>query len=222
MKIPKQEYYINFAGEKLLLSAKGAIFWQAESILIISDLHFEKGSFLAKEGSMIPAIDTFDTLKIIANLIAKYNPNEVICLGDSFHDLDAHIRIADRDLESLQNMILKANKWVWILGNHDPEIPSYINGERYFKYEKNNITFLHEPEKDIKHQIIGHFHPKFKKRLNGVTLKGKCFVNNDELLIMPSLGSYTGGLEVTSKPLKSLFKNDANYHLIYNDKIWKI
>ena len=41
-------------GEMLLLDATGALYWPAMRMLILSDMHFEKGSSYARRGAMLP------------------------------------------------------------------------------------------------------------------------------------------------------------------------
>ena len=43
-----------FAGHTLHALPQGAIFWPARRALIVADLHFEKASWFAKFGQMLP------------------------------------------------------------------------------------------------------------------------------------------------------------------------
>ena len=55
-------------------------------ILVVSDLHLEKGSAFARRGMMLPPYDTLATLRILDAVIARHDPKTVISLGDNFHD----------------------------------------------------------------------------------------------------------------------------------------
>ena len=75
-----------FAGHTLVALPQGALFWPARRALIVADLHFEKASWFAKFGQMLPPYDSLATLTDLTALVAASDPRELWCLGDSFHD----------------------------------------------------------------------------------------------------------------------------------------
>src|ERR1700726_2802639 len=81
---------INLAGVDLLADLSGALFWEDERLLVVSDLHLEKGSSFATRGVLLPPYDTMATLGRLGAVIARHDPRTVIALGDSFHDRNAH------------------------------------------------------------------------------------------------------------------------------------
>ena len=78
----------------LLADLSGALFWEEQRLLVVSDLHLEKGSSFAARGVLLPPYDTVATLSRLAAVIARHDPRMVIALGDSFHDRDAHERLS--------------------------------------------------------------------------------------------------------------------------------
>ena len=50
------------AGVSLVADLSGALFWEAQSLLVVSDLHLEKGSSFAARGVLLPPYDTAATL----------------------------------------------------------------------------------------------------------------------------------------------------------------
>src|ERR1700753_2606914 len=105
----------------------GALFWEDLRLLVVSDLHLEKGSSFASRGVLLPPYDTVATLSRLASVIARHDPRMVIALGDSFHDRTAHERLSDTDRDAL--MALQARRdWIWISGNHDPALPPDLGG----------------------------------------------------------------------------------------------
>src|SRR6185503_15000988 len=62
----------------------GALFWPEEGLLVVADLHLEKGSSFARRGQLLPPYDTTETLSRLARLIAHYAPRVVLALGDNF------------------------------------------------------------------------------------------------------------------------------------------
>src|SRR5262249_14191242 len=95
---------IEIAGVPFTADASGVLFWEEERLLIVSDLHLEKGSSFATRGILLPPWDTAATLAQLAVVISRYDPRTVIALGDSFHDEDAHVRVSDPDRETIAAM----------------------------------------------------------------------------------------------------------------------
>ena len=52
----------------------GALFWEEQSLLVVSDLHLEKGSSFAAHGVLLPPYDTVATLSRLAAVIARHDP----------------------------------------------------------------------------------------------------------------------------------------------------
>ena len=113
--------------ETLIATTAGALYWPERETLIVSDLHFEKGSHFATKGVLLPPYDTRTTLRRIATLMKARRPKTVISLGDAFHDGDAEARMDDDDAAMLEALAQEA-RWIWILGNHDPAPPNAFSG----------------------------------------------------------------------------------------------
>ena len=101
--------WLVLAGVALKIDPLGALIHEDERILIVADLHLEKGSSYAKRGVMLPPYDTATTLARLAVLIARWSPHRVIALGDSFHDNSGPERMAETDHASLA--ALQAYSW---------------------------------------------------------------------------------------------------------------
>lgn len=215
-----------FAEQKLVLDASGGLFFLQHNTLVVSDLHFEKGSYLKSFASPISTGDTADTLSRLAKIINIYQPHTLICLGDSFHDLNALSRMERACYRQLEGLINGVKEWVWILGNHDPALPAELPGIQTAALDIGNLLLLHQPDDSIAQpmaQIVGHYHPKMTHNVARQSVKGKCFVSNDHLLIMPSFGSYTGGLDIKNEVLTDLLGNkNLKRFLINKNKIWPI
>src|SRR6185312_10388359 len=80
------ELTLRLGGVVLQADCAGALYWPEQSLLVVADLHLEKGSSFARRGMLLPPYDTTETLARLAKLIAHYAPRMVIALGDSFHD----------------------------------------------------------------------------------------------------------------------------------------
>jgi DNA ligase-associated metallophosphoesterase len=136
------ETFAEVNGERLVLDCAGAVWWPAERTLVFSDIHFEKGSSLARWGALLPPYDTRTTLRRMAALIDRYTPRRVIALGDSFHDGDAADRLDAEDRIVLMAQVGRA-EWIWIEGNHDPQPPSWLGGLATEEVAIGSLVFRH-------------------------------------------------------------------------------
>ena len=200
---------VNVCGKAFLAHKSGALFWPAERALIVSDLHLEKGSSFAAYGQMLPPYDTRDTLQKLAVLIDRYDPETVICLGDSLHDQDGAARMDETDIESLR-MLQEGRDWIWITGNHDPKIDRMLAGYVTPEIVVGGIALRHEPRAGARtHEIAGHFHPAARLVFHGTSLRRPCFVGNRLRLVMPAFGAFTGGLNILNAAFEPLFGDDG-------------
>ena len=88
---------LKFAGHTFEPLLSGALFWRAESMLLVADLHFEKFSSFAKRGLMLPPYDTGLTLKRIERDLEQTKAERVVSLGDSFHRDEGTETLLDSD-----------------------------------------------------------------------------------------------------------------------------
>src|SRR4030081_2727118 len=104
---------VDIAGVTLVADLSGALFWEEQSLLVVSDLHLEKGSSFAARGVLLPPYDTVATLGRLAAVIARHDPRMVIALGDSFHDREAHGRLSAADRDAIPGLPAGGD-WIWI------------------------------------------------------------------------------------------------------------
>jgi DNA ligase-associated metallophosphoesterase len=210
-----------FAGEQLMLDACGALFFPEHELLVVSDLHLEKGSFFAARGHPVPCHDTRDTLMRLAEAIRHYRPRAVICLGDSFHDVRAGERMSAADTTMLDGLIASVGDWVWIAGNHDPEIGGRLGAQPISTHRIGPILLSHKPERGMPPLIAGHYHPKYRVPTAERGVSGPCFVLSPSMMLMPAFGAYAGGLNAESDAIAALFAGLPRRHvLIYGGKLW--
>ena len=198
---------LSVCGKPLIADGSGALYWHAERTLLVADLHLEKGSSYAERGALLPPYDTRETLARLAEVIDRYNPERVIALGDSFQDARAALRIGAGDLQMLATLQRKRD-WIWIAGNHDPEIAGRAGGRVSREVRLTGLTLRHEPAAGgVTHEIAGHMHPAAKLSRYGTTMRRPCFVGNGRRLVMPAFGAFTGGLNVLDDAFQPLFGN---------------
>ena len=193
--------------------------------LTVSDLHLEKGTRASLRGGgagFVPPYDTRETLQRLAALVAETRPERLIFLGDTFDDVAGLRRLADEDRRALDDIIQDC-KVIWITGNHDPlprdALPGFITPE----YELGNYLFRHEADpahEGPQIEVSGHFHPCAKVAVRGAVLRRPCFIEARHRLILPAMGTYTGGLNVLDPAFAPLHLGDFSVHVLGKDKVF--
>ena len=194
---------VSIAGVIMLADLTGALFWEEQRLLVVSDLHLEKGSSFATRGVLLPPYDTAATLSRLASTITRHNPRMVIALGDSFHDRTAHARLTTPDHNAI-TALQAGRDWIWISGNHDPALPPDLGGMVATEVAIGRIEFRHEPTGRIG-EIAGHLHPKARVPTRGRTMERRCFASDGERAVMPAFGAYAGGLSIRDAAFAKLF-----------------
>jgi DNA ligase-associated metallophosphoesterase len=196
---------ISVCGITLVADPAGALYWPDEKLLVVADLHLEKGSAFAARGVLLPPYDTATTLARLARLIERYAPRLVIALGDSFHDGGGPSRMTGSDRVAL-TALQHGRDWVWIAGNHDPDLPDTIGGRFADALAFGALTFRHEPsERESDGEIAGHLHPVARVAQRGRAVSRRCFAGDGRRLVMPAFGAYAGGLNVRDRAIFGLF-----------------
>lgn len=201
---PQTETHLCVAGEILTPLSSGALWWPAQRVLIVSDLHLEKGSSYARRGQMLPPYDTGATLSLVEKACCALQPERVISLGDSFHDRSAELRLSQEDTARIC-ALTEAYDWVWVEGNHDPDPPKYLGGRANKVLRMGALVFRHEPTGE-RGEVAGHLHPAVKVvSKTGRAVRKRCFVSDGARTIMPAMGAFAGGLNVLDDAFKSVF-----------------
>jgi DNA ligase-associated metallophosphoesterase len=212
---------IALGGVACALDLSGALYMLDEATLVVADLHLEKGSSLARRGSLLPPYDTRTTLLALGGVIARYAPRRVVALGDSFHDVGGPERLGDGDAEALA-ALQAGREWVWIVGNHDPSLPEAIGGDVVEALAVGDLTLRHAPEADAACELAGHLHPVGKVVRRGGGVRRRCFVTDGRRCVMPAFGAYAGGLNVCDPVFRPLFPDGFTAHVIGGERLFAI
>lgn len=191
----------------LVADAAGALVWPEERLVVVSDLHLEKGSSFAARGTLLPPYDTAATLAQLSAVIARHDPRVVIALGDSFHDRDAHGRVTEGDRDTLAALQARRD-WVWIAGNHDPVPPAGLGGIVATQMAIGPLSFRHEPTGSAG-EIAGHLHPYARVPTRGRAISRRCFASDGERIVMPAFGAYAGGLNIRDRAFAAILQMAA-------------
>lgn len=196
------------AGAALVARPSGALWWPAARLLAVADLHLGKAERMARRGGpLLPPYETADTLARLAAEVDALAPATVLCLGDSFDDLEAAAALGEAARLALARLAA-GRLWVWIAGNHDAG-PVDVAGSGRGDWRQGPLVFRHIAAAPgagpAAGEISGHFHPK--ARIGG--LSRPCFLIDAGRAILPAFGTYTGGLAADSPVLAALLRPPA-------------
>jgi len=214
----REETFLHLAGELLTPLPEGGLWWARERLLVVSDLHFEKGSAYASKGQMLPPYDTGATLAVVERLCERLMPRTVISLGDSFHDRAAELRLPEEYAARIC-ALTGAHDWIWVEGNHDPDPPTHLGGRAERTVRLGPLVFRHEPEGEAG-EVAGHLHPVAKVKGRGRNVRRRCFASDGARLVMPAMGAFTGGLNVLDAAFGRVFPEGLTAFALGEGKVF--
>lgn len=196
---------ISIHDEIFTLDPSGAMFWEAQSMLLIADVHLGKVTHFRKHGAAIPKAASFENLEKLTRVVNHFQPKVVCFLGDLFHSVqntewDDFVKWVDY---TVANIML-------ISGNHDV-IPSYLFEDIYIEVlqEKKIGAFLlthHPTEHETLFNFCGHVHPGvFLKGAGRQKIRLACFFKTKNQLIFPAFGNFTGKHTLTPSKEDDVF-----------------
>ena len=195
-------------GAAVTFRASGALWIEAQAMLVVADLHLEKGSAYAARGQLLPPYDTRETLRRLTAEIAATRPAAVVLLGDTFHDRASEDRLAADDAEQLRTLA-GLTRLIWVIGNHDADGPRALPGEVADELTVAGLLLRHEPQAGLQPgEVAGHLHPCAKVTASRGTVRRRCFVTDGERLVVPAFGAYAGGLNIRNRAFSGLFARE--------------
>jgi DNA ligase-associated metallophosphoesterase len=210
---------IDLQGEKIDLLPERALWWERESTLIVADLHWGKTAHFRKNGIAIPAQSQNKDEMRLAQLLQSTRAERLIIAGDLFHsrsnqqvDLFTHFR---NHHQTLQVDL--------VIGNHD-----ILKKEEYARFHLSlhqecltiePFCIAHDHLASSHFVIHGHVHPAMRiksKGNNQAAFKLCCFAVQEDRMILPAFGEFTGTHLVDAAEQKHIY-------LIAEDKViqWK-
>jgi hypothetical protein len=210
----------DFRGHALALDPAGALFWPARRLLIVADLHLEKGAALARRGALLPPYDTHATLERLEALVGRWRPATVVSLGDGFHDRRGPGELSGELFDRIA-ALTRAVRWVWITGNHDPSVALALGGAVLPELLLDGLALRHAPTAGEVGEVTGHLHPKARVRTRRLHLHRPCFAGDADRIVMPAFGSFTGGLNVLDDAISSLFPVGFSAYLLGEGRVFR-
>lgn len=212
------------AGEEALLDHRGVLYLPADGVLVVSDLHLEKGAAHARRGYFLPPYDTAATLARLASVIGDHAPDVVICLGDSFHDRRGAAEMAPLFAGEIA-ALARGRDWIWVAGNHDPDAPAGLPGDAAREIALGRLVLRHEPAAGPggEGEIAGHLHPGARVVARGRSVRRACFAGDGRRLVMPAFGAFTGSLNVLDRACRHLFEwSGFRAHMLGGDRLYRL
>ena len=213
---------ITLKGAILWLYPDGTLYWPQERLLLVSDLHLEKAAAQSKAGPL-PVYDTPQTLADLEAALNREPVDTCVLLGDSFHNEQVASRLP-QEARLFFDRIASRLSLIWILGNHDPSLPDFLPGRSAQSLSLGPLSFCHMASMHQElpagtAELSGHYHPKARLKLRARHLSGKCFIHDDQRLILPAFGRFTGGLNMLDSASSSLFSGQKLVHFCHGTKI---
>ena len=208
---------IDFHGCRMQALGSGALFWPDTDTLILGDLHLGRAARSAlRGGALLPPYEGRDTLSRLAADLAATAAGRVICLGDS---LDDGATAPDAETAAMLAALASGRDWVWVAGNHDPGPPPIpLPGARALHHlaeiSMAPLVFRHIPAVGAAGEVSAHLHPTLTLRLGRERVRRPCFLIDDQRLMLPAYGSYTGGLDCTDPAFAPYFGPSARALLL--------
>lgn len=198
------ETLIGFAGRSLVADPAGALFCRDTRLLVVADLHLEKGSSFARRGQLLPPYDSHATLDRLLALARRRMPHTIVLLGDSFHDRGGAERL-DPGCHAMLGALAARHRLIWISGNHDPALPAALPGERAEAITLAGLHLRHQPDGAPREgEVVGHFHPVARVGSPRGAVRRRCFLADGRRIILPAFGSLAGGLNVRDPAIAGL------------------
>ncbi|PWE31975.1 ligase-associated DNA damage response endonuclease PdeM [Maritimibacter sp. 55A14] len=206
-------YDFILAGAALTALPSGALHWPEQATLVVSDLHLGKAERIARRGgTLLPPYETTETLNRLEADIEAVAAGCVLCLGDSFDDLEAAGGLPQDEADRLARL-MAGHHWIWVEGNHDPG-PTELGGTHLARVRLGPLSFRHIAQPGASAEVSGHYHPKARIAAGGRRIAARCFLLDAARLILPAYGAYTGGLHCDDPALSGLMGADARAVLL--------
>lgn len=190
-------YPIDIAGEPLWLLPERAIWWPAQRMLLVADVHIGKAAAFRALGQPVPSGTTGDNLERLQSLVQRYRADELTILGDFLHARAARTASVLRALERWRDALPGALRCTLVRGNHDshagdppPSLGIAVVDE---PWRRGPFALCHLPgAASGGYELAGHLHPAYTLRAGADAVRLPCFVMGACGGILPAFGAFTG------------------------------
>lgn len=211
---------VDWAGERVHLLPERALWWPAQRVLFVADLHLGKAASYRALGQPVPDGTTAQNLARLDALIAMHAPGHLVFLGDFLHAREARTTSL---LQALAEWRARHATLAMTLvrGNHDdragdppPELHIDVVDEPHLL---GPFAACHHPQTHPTHFVLaGHEHPVCHLHGRGRDrLRLPCFVQDAGRAVLPAFGEFTGGWAVPPAP-------GRRFHAVGDGAVWAL
>ncbi len=201
-------YDFTLSGAPLKALGSGALWWPEERLLAVSDLHLGKSDRIMRGGNAtFSAYETRDTLNRLAADLALTHARTVVCLGDSFDNLETGGTLPIEERQWITRL-QAGRRWVWIDGPHDAG-PVEFGGTHLAELPLPPLTFRHSAQNSASGEISGHYHPYANTNAQGRKMTRPAFLIDSNRVILPAYGTYLDDLRNDRPVLSALMRPEA-------------
>jgi len=191
----------DLAGERLVLLAERAAYWQRARTLLVADPHFGKAAAFRAAGVPVPRGTTTASLARLDAALSRTRAARLVFLGDFLHAREGREPETTRVVGDWRRRHASIDM-VLVRGNHDkragdpgPEIDIRCVDAPVAELP---FVFTHKPAvSDDGYVICGHVHPA--ARLTGPgreSVRLPCFWIRSRTMVLPAFGEFTGVADI--------------------------
>ncbi|SDK39735.1 putative phosphoesterase, SbcD/Mre11-related/metallophosphoesterase, DNA ligase-associated [Catalinimonas alkaloidigena] len=195
-------------GERWQLLPEKALFWPAQGMLLLADLHLGKVAHFRKAGMAVPPAAADENYARLEQLMQRLPVTRLVLLGDLFHsDANADWLRFEAWCERYPQVSIELVK-----GNHDILPTGLYRHSGLVVHETalrvGPFLLTHIPPEHLPagvYCLAGHIHPAVRLRGQGATLQLPCFHFGSVQGLLPAFGSFTGTALVRPKSGDQVF-----------------
>ncbi len=99
-------------------------------------------------------------------------------------------------------------------------MPLALGGAAVAELAVGGLVLRHAPTGEAG-EIVGHLHPKARLATRRRHLSCRCFAADADRLLLPALGSFTGGLNVLDPAIGRLFPTGFHAYLLGEERVFR-
>ncbi|NEU57596.1 metallophosphoesterase [Halorussus sp. MSC15.2] len=179
-----------------------AVYLLDEDALVVADLHVGRDAASAVE---LPLGERADMTERLADLLAAFDPREVVVAGDLLHAFDRVPEgVADTVAALRETVEATGARLVAVRGNHDSMLDSVLDAEGIAPRDEYRVgdTVVHhghaEPAAEAARYVVGHDHPaiEIEGKRHPCLLFGPETFRGADVVVLPAFNRLAPGTTV--------------------------